>query len=94
MTDMIGDKVVVTTEHRGVFHGTLVSKGDTVVLLKARCCVYWSSTVRGFLGLASHGPDSESRITRSVPRLELEAVTSVVLCTPEANAAWEAEPWS
>ncbi len=44
---MDGKKVLVTTKHRGVFHGTLAERdGSTVTLTDARNCVYWSQDVR------------------------------------------------
>lgn len=46
--------VLVTTEHRGVFFGYATeTDGETITLKNARNCVYWSSDVKGFLGLAS-----------------------------------------
>ena len=88
-------KVVVTTEKRGVFFGTLESRqGGELVLLDARVCVYWSKATKGFLGLAKIGPQSGSRISPASPRLEVFGVTSISDCTDEAIKAWEAEPWS
>jgi hypothetical protein len=50
---MIGKHVVVTTEHRGVFAGTLESLEDKMVVLTGvRMCVYWSPETRGVTGLA------------------------------------------
>lgn len=84
--------VIVTTAHRGVFFGYTDAKENdqTVVLGKARMCIYWSADLRGFLGLASHGPSGNCKITRPVTSLELREITSVVEMTPEAIAAWEA----
>lgn len=88
-------KVVVTTIHRGVFFGTLVSQdGDKCLLAKARNCVYWDSVTHGFLGLAKVGPNKNCRVGPAVDQLELFGVTSISDCTPEASAAWEAEPWN
>lgn len=89
-----GDKVLVTTVHRGVFCGTLVWRdGDEVQLNDARCCVYWSQSTRGFLGLASVGPDAECRIGPRVPEMWLAGVTSITRCTEQAIERWGAEPW-
>jgi len=85
--------VLVTTAHRGVFFGYLTGKVDKTVTLKnARNCIYWSSDVRGFIGLAATGP---SNLCRIGPRadIELNDVTSIVAVTPEAAAKWEAQPW-
>lgn len=86
--------VVVTTAHRGVFFGYADdSSGETIALERARLCVYWSSDVRGFMGLAAHGPTSGCRIGPAAD-IEVRDVTSVVACTPEAVERWEAAPWS
>lgn len=90
--------VVVTTEKKGVFFGYLPqakpSKEKTVDLQKARMCVYWSSNVRGVLGLASTGPKSGCKISPAVPAIHLDGVTSVMTCSTEAAAAWESAPWA
>ena len=88
--------VVVTTDKdkRGVFCGEIVSENDgKVVLTNARMAVYWSSNVHGVLGLASHGPSAECRISPAVPTIELVGVTSVMDMTDAAKAAWDKEPW-
>lgn len=86
--------VVVTTEHRGVFFGyTKDTSGDVIELRAARNCVYWSYGVRGFMGLAATGPDEQSKVGPAAD-IEVRKITSVVKCTPEAVAAWEAAPWS
>ena len=85
--------VVVTTAHRGVFFGYLASQdGTTVHLTKARNCVYWSAKLRGFVGLAATGPDSDCRIGPAAD-MELSDVTAVLDCSPEAVEKWEAQPW-
>lgn len=88
-------QVVVTTEYRGVFFGTVDSENDrTIVLTNARNCVSWSASVRGIFGLAAAGPDGNCRIGPAVPRITLVGVTSVTDCTDSAVKAWEAGPWS
>jgi hypothetical protein len=85
--------VLVTTEHRGVFFGyTDKVDGETITLKNARNCIYWSSDVKGFLGLAATGPSATCRIG---PRadLTLRSITAVAEVTPAAVAAWEAAPW-
>lgn len=97
---MVKDKetaVMVTTEHRGVFFGYINGekvKDATVTIKRARCCLYWSSDVRGFMGLAATGPSKSCRVGPSVPSLTLAKVTAVVECTPEAAKAWEGAPWN
>ena len=85
--------VVVTTAHRGVFFGYATDvSGETIKLRAARNCVYWSEKVRGFMGLAATGPDKQSRVGPAAD-IELRNITSVIACTREAVAAWEAQPW-
>lgn len=86
--------VVVTTEHRGVFFGyTSDTSGDIISLRAARNCLYWSSDVKGFMGLAATGPTGSCRIGPAAD-IEIRKVTSVMACTPEATEAWETSPWS
>lgn len=88
--------VVVTTQHRGVFAGVLTGKKDekTVTLADAQMCVYWSADVQGVLGLATSGPSKTCKVTRQVPQIVLQDVTSVIDCTKEAEEAWRARPWN
>jgi hypothetical protein len=90
--------VVVTTDKdkRGVFMGRLEKKNadkGTCVLSDARMCVYWSAETHGVLGLASDGPQKGSRITPSVPRIELTGVTSFIDCTEKAVTQWQTLIW-
>lgn len=84
--------VLVTTEFRGVFYGHLSPDQDreakTLTLTRARNAIYWSGS-KGFLGLASHGPEDGSRIGAVAPEVMLHGVTSVSVCTPEAAAKWD-----
>ncbi len=92
-----GDGVVVTTSHRGVFFGYCSSvwdEGRTIVLEHCRSIPYWDSSRHGFLGLATMGPGAKCRVSPKAPSTQLLNVTSITICTPEAIAAWEAEPWS
>lgn len=85
--------VLVTTEFRGVFFGYATdTSGDTIDLKRARLCVYWSSDVKGFMGLASSGPTRSCRIGPPAD-VQLRKVTSVVEVTDLAVKAWEAAPW-
>ena len=87
--------VIVTTEHRGVFFGyATATDGETIDLKRARLCVYWSSDVKGFMGLAAGGPTKGCKIGPAVPSIELRKITSVVGVSPEAAEAWEKAPWS
>ena len=80
------DYVIVTTEWRGVFFGHLVDEeadARRVTLRESRNVIYWSGS-RGFLGLASHGPEDGSRIGAEAQEIELMGVTSIALCSDEA----------
>lgn len=86
--------VVVTTEHRGVFFGyTKDSKSDIIELRAARNCIYWPVENKGFIGLATDGPKSGSKIGPAAD-IELRKITSVVKCSAAAVEAWEKAPWS
>lgn len=86
--------VMVTTEHRGVFAGfAKETSGDVISLRAARNCIYWSSSLKGFLGLASDGPDNTCKIGPAAD-IELRKITAVVEVTPAAQAKWESAPWS
>lgn len=91
---MIGKFVMVTTAHKGVFGGILVSQdGDTVRLKEPRMCVYWSRDVRGVVGLAANGPTASCKVTAACLDADIKSVTGVFLCTDDAAEAWRAEPW-
>jgi hypothetical protein len=86
--------VVVTTQRRGVFFGyTGDTSGDSIKLRGARNCIYWSSDVKGFMGLAATGPTKSCKIGPAAD-IDVRNITSVMECTAEATAAWEAAPWS
>jgi hypothetical protein len=86
--------VLVTTVHRGVFFGYATeTDGETIALKRARNCVYWSADVKGFLGLASTGPNASCRIGPPAD-IQLRAITCVAEVTPAAAEAWEKAPWT
>jgi hypothetical protein len=86
--------VLATTEHKGVFFGYATeTNGETIKLRAARLCIYWSADLRGFMGLASHGPNKNCKIGPAAD-IELRGVTAVVEVTPEAVKLWEAAPWA
>ena len=83
--------VLVTTEYRGVFFGYATdTKGDTIILKRARNCIHWPSTNGGFGGLASEGPAKGARIGARVEEIELRKITSVAEVSPAAVELWEA----
>jgi hypothetical protein len=86
--------VLVTTSHRGVFFGYATRIDEEVIALRAaRNCLYWPSSQKGFLGLASQGPLQGARIGPAAD-IELRDITCVAKCTEEAVRAWEKAPWT
>ncbi len=85
--------VVVTTAHRGVFGGFATETNNKTINLRyARNCLYWPSNVGGFVGLASTGPNLQTKIGPAVD-MTLHDVTAVLKCTPEAEKAWINAKW-
>ena len=84
--------VVVTTKQRNVFFGFVDPseiKRRSLTLTKCRHCIVWTADVRGYLGLASHGPSETCRITRTSPRpVLLHDVLCVAECSDEAVERW------
>lgn len=87
--------VLVTTRFRGVFFGYMSEepKNETIELKRARNCVYWPASCKGFLGLASAGPLAGSKVGPATD-IKLYGITCVAHCTPEAVAKWEEFPWN
>jgi hypothetical protein len=87
--------MVVTTAHRGVFFGFgRPSTNKTIRLTNAQMCVYWSSDVKGVLGLAAKGPTRGCKIGPPVPAMTLQDVTGVIEASDEARIAWKKQPWN
>ena len=85
--------VLVTTVHKGVFFGYATeTQGTTIKLRAARLCVYWAADLRGFMGLASPGPNAQCKIGPPVD-IELRDITSVSDVTPEAEEKWNKGFW-
>lgn len=85
--------VLVTTSHRGVFFGyALDTSGAVIALRAARNCIYWPAGNKGFLGLASDGPMSGSRVGPAAD-IEIRDITCVAECSDKAVKAWESAPW-
>ena len=81
--------VIVTTAHKGVFFGYAENtSGATILLKRAKLAIYWTADLRGFMGLASHGPSSGCTIGPAAD-IELRDITSVVEVSPEAVQRWE-----
>lgn len=85
--------VVVTTTHKGVFFGYAAdTTGDQITLERSRLCIYWSSDVQGFMGLASKGPTKGCRIGPPAT-ITVRDITSVLEVTPEAEEKWIKASW-
>ena len=86
--------LLVTTAHKGVFFGYgRPTTEKTVRLEEARMCVYWSTELRGVLGLATTGPTKNCKIGPAVPAITLQDVTSVVEVSDKAQQEWEKGHW-
>lgn len=87
--------LVVTTAHRGVFFGYGKPTDENIIRIeKARMCVYWSADVKSVLGLAATGPTKSCKVGPAVPAITLRDVTSIMECSEEATAKFEAAPWN
>lgn len=86
--------VIVTTAHRGVFFGYATdTDGEQIELKRGRLCLYWSSDVKGFMGLAASGPTKGCKVGPAAD-ITIRSITAVLEASPEAVKAWEAAPWS
>ena len=84
-------QVIITTEYRGVYYGTLVEQTErTCILEGARMVIRWGTT-EGVDQLAATGPTEKSKLGAVAARVWLCGITSVVDCTPEAEKAWAAK---
>ena len=84
--------VLITTEFRGVFFGWADEStlhDDTITLKDARNCIYWTSSVGGFAGLAEAGPLDGCRIGAQVGTMQLRKITSICMCTDDAAKRWK-----
>ena len=97
MSDKKEIPVVVTTLHKGVFFGYIddeeSANDNPIVIKRAMMCVYWSSGVKGILGLPTDGPDKDSRISGERATVRLHNVTAVAIATKKAAKNWEKKPW-
>jgi hypothetical protein len=86
---------LVTTEHRSVFFGYLVTEpsAEQVTLRRARICLYWDRSLKGFIGLATDGPNDKCRVGPPAEETILFGITSISVVSPEAVERWEGAPW-
>lgn len=87
-----GKPCLVTTEFRGVFFGYVKDDKKApgqITLTGARNCIYWHSSVGGFMGLAANGPNAQCKIGARVNELTVYKITSITPVEPAAEKAWE-----
>lgn len=86
-------KVLVTTQHRGVFAGEIDDGQDLSVkampLRGARMAIRFGTT-RGLMQLAETGPTPGSRISAPADIPMLHDITAIFAVTDEAWAKWQA----
>lgn len=90
--------VLITTDStkKGVFMGFIDPEDADKEIIEAynvRMAVYWSTDVKGVIGLAARGPTKNCRISTAAKKAVLKGVTAVLELTDEAVQAWEKEPW-
>lgn len=90
--------VLITTDStkRGVFSGFINpedSEKEILSVEELRMCVYWSTDMKGVLGLASMGPSKSCKISKAVKKATLSGVTAVLELSEEALEKWRSEPW-
>ncbi len=84
--------VLVTTKHRGVFFGYAAEADLTATDIWLHACrnaIRWATT-KGFLELASDGPNMNSKVGAEAEKVFVRDVTCVSVCTDKAAAAWKA----
>lgn len=99
--DLMKDKVpvLITTDStkRGVFMGFINPEDadkETLTAEEVRMAVYWSTDVKGVVGLAVTGPTKNCKITGASKRAILKGVTATLEISDEALKAWRKEPWA
>lgn len=66
---------------------------ETIEAEEVRMAVYWSTDVKGVVGLAAHGPTKNCKITAAAKKAVLKGVTATLEVSEEAVKAWRKEPW-
>jgi len=88
---LTGKSVIVTTDCKGVYHGTLVDHDHmhaTCYLAKANMIATWGTSA-GVDELADTGPTDRSDVCAMVQLIWINRLTSVVLCSEDAIKKWE-----
>jgi len=91
-------KVMLTTDStkRGVFTCLINEKDKNLENIEAediRMVVYWSTDVKGIIGLAAKGPSKSCRVTAAVKKGIIKGVVGVFELTDAAYKKFETEPW-
>lgn len=86
-------KVLVTTQHRGVFAGEIDDDQDLAAkampMRNARMAIRFG-TSKGVMQLAATGPTNDSRIGAAADVPMLHDITGIFAITEEAWAKWQA----
>ena len=81
--------VVVWTDKRGVIFGyTENADARPITLKNARMCLYWDTSTGGVFGLCDKGPNSNCKISATLPSAVFEGVTGVADVSEMAEEAW------
>lgn len=94
--DRIFALITTDTTKRGVFSGFISPEDiekEILTIEEMRMCVYWSTDMRGVLGLASEGPSKTCKISKAVKKATISGVTAVIEINDGARKKWQAEPW-
>ena len=85
-------KVLITTQHRGVFAGVILADQDLTAknmpLKNARMAIYWGTT-RGVMELCESGPTAKSRISAPADIPMLHDITAVFAISDKAWDKWQ-----
>ena len=85
-------KVLITTQHRGVFAGFILADQDLTAknmpLKNARMAIYWGTT-RGVMELCESGPTAKSRISAPADIPMLHDITAVFAISDKAWDKWQ-----
>lgn len=85
-------KYIIRTDRAGVFFAEVLERnGPEAKLVNARRIWSWSNATE-CIGIATNGLGSSSRITVTVPQMEVLGVIEVIPCTEEATRILEAHP--
>lgn len=84
-------KVLITTQHRGVFAGLVPADQDlsakSMALKRARMAIYWGTT-RGLHELCDTGPTSKSKISAPADIAALHDITAIYIISDKAWHKW------